>query len=133
MIHWLRVITLSFLLLAASSAIAQQSEPAPSKSDAPPPPRASPKPTAEPIAAPSVEPDRIPWLLIAAAVLAVAAALAAAHKVREHRRIARTRAALGLSPSLDPADGSGSASGLSLAKPPITIRTRLEWGAIQHG
>jgi hypothetical protein len=65
--------------------------------------------------------------------LAVAVAFGAAYKIREHRRLARTKAALGLSPSLDPAAGSSSASGLSLAKPAIAIRTRLEWGAMQHG
>jgi hypothetical protein len=79
------------------------------------------------------EPERTPWLLLALAALSVAVALAAGYKIREHRRLARTKAALGLSPSLDPAAGSSSASGLSLAKPSIVIRTRLEWGAMQHG
>lgn len=62
-----------------------------------------------------------PWL----AVLAVIVVLAGANHLRRMRRIARTRAALALSPRLDLDGGAGSISGLSLAAPPLSIRARL--------
>lgn len=58
-------------------------------------------------------------------MLALIAALVGAHRLRRMRRIARTRAALGVSPRLDAAAGASSISGLSLVAPPLSIRARL--------
>ena len=59
------------------------------------------------------------------AILAAIFVLAGAHRLRRMRRIARTRAALALSPRLDPVAGASSISGLSLVAPPLSIRMRL--------
>jgi hypothetical protein len=47
--------------------------------------------------------------------------------VHRARRIARTRGALSLDPRLDLAEGACAVRGGSLACPPMTIRTRLEF------
>lgn len=67
-----------------------------------------------------------PWLLLA--LLAAAAMIAGAVAWQRARRIARTRAALSLQPRLDLAEGSCAAAGLAMACPPMSIRTRLEFG-----
>jgi hypothetical protein len=65
------------------------------------------------------------WLFLA--LLAAAAAMAGTVAWQRMRRIAHTRAALSLDPRLDLAEGSCSVAGGSLASPPMSIRTRLEF------
>jgi hypothetical protein len=93
--------------------------------------RPAPPPAAPPAAAPSAQRNssllsQSPWLLLA--LLAVAAAFAAGTAWTRARQIARTRAALSLDPRLDLSEGSCSTGGLALAGPPMSIRTRLEFG-----
>jgi hypothetical protein len=66
------------------------------------------------------------WLVLA--LLAAAAAVAGAAAWSRARQIARTRAALSLESRLDPTEGSCSAARLAMACPPMSIRTRLEYG-----
>jgi hypothetical protein len=61
-------------------------------------------------------------------LLAAVAAAAAAATLRRARRIARTKAALSLAPRLDVVEGRSSFGALTLAGPPMSIRTRLEFG-----
>lgn len=67
-----------------------------------------------------------PWLLIVAALVAVAAGV---HRWRLRQMLDRTRSALALRPSLDPAEGNCVADGLVLAGPAMSIRSRLEMGS----
>lgn len=71
----------------------------------------------------------IAWLPLV--LLAAAAAAASGVRLQRTRRIARTRAALALSPRLDLSAGAGSPGRLSfagpaLAAPPLAIRARLD-------
>ena len=63
------------------------------------------------------------WLVLG--LIAAAAAAGAAMHMRHRRRIARTRAALSLDPSLDLGAGAFSIGGLAPAGLPFTIRARL--------
>jgi len=67
-----------------------------------------------------------PWLLIVASLGAAAAAF---HRWHKHRMLDRTRSALALRPSLDPAEGNCVSNGLALAGPAMSIRSRLEMGS----
>ena len=60
-------------------------------------------------------------------LLAALAANAAAIflRIQRARRIARTRAALVLTPRIDFSAGASAIHGLSLASPPLAIRARL--------
>ena len=102
-----------------------------------PAPAPSPPPTTQPevaAASPAPPPERpTPWLAILAVVAALAAAGAAGMQWRRHRLVAHTRAMLSLAPSLDPAAGSCSAEGLSLAGPAVAIRSRLDFGPQRLG
>jgi hypothetical protein len=60
------------------------------------------------------------------ALLAALAAIVAGLSFSRARRIARTRAALSLSPRLDLSMGGFSARGLALAGPSVAIRVRLD-------
>jgi hypothetical protein len=59
-------------------------------------------------------------------LLAALAAIVAGLSFSRARRIARTRAALALSPRLDVPIGAFSLGGLALAGPSVAIRARLE-------
>ena len=72
-------------------------------------------------------PGPIGWLLLG--LIAAAAIAATSVGVQRARRIARTRAALSLEPRFEMRAGTGSASGLALAGPPLAIHARLDWGA----
>jgi hypothetical protein len=61
------------------------------------------------------------------ALLAALAAIAAGLSFSRARRIARTRAALALSPRLDLSKGGFSTGGLALAGPSVAIRARLDF------
>ncbi|MCY7338560.1 MAG: hypothetical protein LH465_01150 [Sphingomonas bacterium] len=65
-----------------------------------------------------------PWLL-AGMIVALAAAFAA-HRLRRHRRLERTRAALALAPRIDWSAGHGAPLRVEFARPPLAIRARLE-------
>ena len=80
-------------------------------------------PEPEPILEPATVFPSFWWLL---GLLAAAAIAAASAGVQRARRIARTKAALSLSPRLDLSEGAGSTKGLALAGPAVAIRTRLE-------
>jgi hypothetical protein len=109
--------------------IATPAEPAP-----PPPPapvvetRATPPPPAPPAQRSSPLISQSSWLLLA--LLGAAAAVVAGTALTRARQIGRTRTALSLEPRVDLGEGSGSAGGIALASPPLSIRTRLEFG---HG
>lgn len=88
---------------------------------------------AEPVAAPDAAPPLLSilaargnWLLLALLIAAAAAALAL--QLRKRAMLGRTRAALGLSPSLDHSLGLCSGEGLVLAAPAMRIHSRLENG-----
>ena len=87
-----------------------------------------PAPVVEPFARPAQRSNALlsprSWFIIALLAVAAAAAGAAVHRAR---RIARTRGALSLDPRLDLAEGACAVRGGSLACPPMTIRTRLEF------
>lgn len=117
-------------------------EPAGATSDAnagpPPAPTVVAQPAAEERAGPDATtatpgsfPGAIGWLLLG--LLAAAAGVASALHVRRTRRIARTRAALALEPRLDLSAGACTFTGLSLACPPLAIRTRLDLGETRGG
>ena len=73
----------------------------------------------------------IGWPLLA--LLVAAAGVASALHLRRTRRIARTRAALALEPRFDLSAGACAFTGLSLACPPLAIRTRLDLGETRGG
>lgn len=64
--------------------------------------------------------------LLMLGLLAAAATAAAVIGLQHARRIARTRAALALTPRLDLSAGATSLTGLALAGPPLAIRARLD-------
>jgi hypothetical protein len=89
-------------------------------------------PVANPVPEP-VEPatDKYVWLLLG--LLAAIVTASAALYIRRARQLARTRAALSLSASLDPTTGTFAASGLALASPPLAIRARLDFNEALRG
>ena len=98
-----------------------------------PPPVAEIAPAPSPVAAPVTLARGPPaWLLLLIATLAAAAAVGLA-RWRRVRRIARTRAALALSPRIDWGAGAAEPQGFSLAGPAVTIRARVEWGEATNG
>ena len=86
----------------------------------------TPRPAPTPIAAARTE-RPYPWLALLALV-AITSATVAGWRVRRGRMLARTQAALGLAPRLDPAAGVGALGGLALAGPSVAIRARLDHG-----
>ena len=104
----------------APVAAAPEIAPPPAPLEAPPTPILAPQPTM---------PAGL-WLLLALVAVVVAAATVYARRARQ---ISRTRAALSLNPSLDLLGGSCSASGLALARPPVSVRARLDDGGARVG
>lgn len=70
-----------------------------------------------------------PWLL--AGVIVTLAAFFTTHRLRQHRRLARTRAALALTPRIDVSAGHGAPLRVHFARPPLAIRATLQMPA--HG
>ncbi|HEX8261785.1 MAG TPA: hypothetical protein VF547_02810 [Allosphingosinicella sp.] len=101
--------------------------------EAPPPVAATPPATAKPVPARAVQPrpaaasSRWPWWL-ALGVAGAGAAGLALQRTGRARRVRRTRALLGLTPSLDLADGRCRGDDLALEGPSASLRARLEPG-----
>lgn len=94
---------------------------------APPPPLVAEQ--IEPIVTTPPPPAAWPWLL--AGVIVTLAALFTTHQFRRHRRLARTRAAIALTPRIDLSAGVGGPLEVRFARPPLAIRATL--GMPAHG